>query len=284
MPQNTRRQAASPNRSAPVIAPHFAAPGFRHSHPAVYRPRTDARRPLALRVVSSNRLMREGLAELLSQRTGFDVEPTAPEQLGRVEGMASGAREIIVLDHATDQGNVMQLVLDARRAWPHADVIVSGVVTRQSITELVDAGVRAFVMRGASPEELLATIQSLATDAPLPTVPGLFVVQTANDDSWPRRSHGPRDVQLTPREQEVTQLIVDGLCNKEIAVALGVAIHTVKSHVHSVLQKLSVGSRLALAALVRKEIGIRGSRALSLNDASSAGTVVSTRQMVAAVS
>ena len=285
MLQDTGRQVALPERSAAATAPHFAGHGLRHLHPSTsYQPRADARRPLALRVVSSNRLMREGLAELLSQRTGFDVEPTAPEALARVDSISRGTREIIVLDHSTDQGQVMQLVLDARRALPDADVVVTGVVTRQSITELVDAGVRAFVMRGASPEELLATIQSLATDAPLRTVPGLFVVQTANDESWPRRSRGPRDVQLTPREQEVTQLIVDGLCNKEIAVALGVAIHTVKSHVHSVLQKLSVSSRLALAALVRKESGIQGGRPRSLNGLSSAGTIVSTRQLTAAVS
>ena len=271
MLQDTRSQVAFSHGTAAAVARQNTGQGSRlQSHPSTPN-RTRTAAPLALRVVSSNRLMREGLAELLGQRTGFDVEPTAPEALGRVDGMTSGAREIIVFDQATDQGHVMQLVLEARRAVPHADVIVTGVASRQSITDLMDAGVRAFVMRGASPEELLATIQSLATDAPLPTVPGLFVVQNTNDEAWPHRSRGPRDVQLTPREQEVTQLIVDGLCNKEIAATLGVAIHTVKSHVHSVLQKLSVGSRLALAALVRKESGAHAGSTLSMNGALRSG-------------
>ncbi|MEP7346484.1 MAG: response regulator transcription factor [Gemmatimonadaceae bacterium] len=230
-----------------------------------YESRGDARAPLALRVVSSNRLMREGLAELLSQRTGFLVESSAPDVLTGLDRAMHAGREIIVLDHATDRDRVMQLVTDARRAMPHADVIVTGVVSRESVAELVDAGVRAFVMQGASPEELVATIGTLAADAPLPEVPSMIVVQTPRDDSRPHRSRGPREVQLTPREQQVIQLIVDGMCNKEIAAALGVAIHTVKSHVHSVLQKLSVGSRLALAALVRRQSGIRETMSLPMN-------------------
>jgi len=230
-----------------------------------FEPRADVRSRLALRVVSSNRLTREGLAELLSQRTGFDVEAWGPEALSRSEPAPNGAREIIVLDHATDRDQVMQLATKARSAMPHADVIVTGVVSRESVAELVDAGVRAFVMRGASPDELIATIGTLAVDTTLPQVPGSIVVQTPRDDARPQRSHGPREVQLTPREQQVIQLIVDGMCNKEIAAALGVAIHTVKSHVHSVLQKLSVGSRLALAALVLRQSGMRETMSVAVS-------------------
>ena len=216
----------------------------------------ESRTPLALRVVSSNRLMREGLAELLSQRTGFDVESSAPESLSSPD-RAHAAREIVVLDQSTDRDTVMQLVTETRRNIPQADVIVTGVVSRESVAELVDAGVRAFVMQGASPEELVATIGTMTADSPLPEVPAMIVVQTPSEDVRSHRARGPREVQLTPREQQVIQLIVDGMCNKEIAAALGVAIHTVKSHVHSVLQKLSVGSRLALAALVRRQSDLR---------------------------
>lgn len=238
---------------------------------STYEARADVRTPLALRVVSSNRLMREGLAELLSQRTGFVVGSSAPEGLTGADRPVNGVREIIVLDHATDRDKVMRLVTDARRAMPHADVIVTGVVSRESVAELVDVGVRAFVMQGASPEELIATIGTVSADAAFPEVPPMIVVQSPRDDSRPHRSRGPREVQLTPREQQVIQLIVDGMCNKEIAAALGVAIHTVKSHVHSVLQKLSVGSRLALAALVRRQSGLREAASIPMNTTEPSG-------------
>lgn len=53
---------------------------------------------------------------------------------------------------------------------------------------------------------------------------------------------------LTTREHEVARLIVDGLSNKEIAVALNVSTFTVKNHVQNVLSKLNLSSRVALVA------------------------------------
>ncbi len=54
---------------------------------------------------------------------------------------------------------------------------------------------------------------------------------------------------LTPRERQVMSLIAEGLSNKDIAVRLRVAVHTVKSHVHNVLAKLGLRSRLEVAVL-----------------------------------
>jgi DNA-binding NarL/FixJ family response regulator len=55
-------------------------------------------------------------------------------------------------------------------------------------------------------------------------------------------------VLLTSREREVVSLLGEGLANKEIAARLNIAVHTVKSHVHNVLEKLSLRSRLEIAA------------------------------------
>lgn len=57
--------------------------------------------------------------------------------------------------------------------------------------------------------------------------------------------------QLTAREREVIALLGEGLNNKDIALRLHIAIHTVKSHVHNILEKLSLHSRLEVAAYSR---------------------------------
>jgi DNA-binding NarL/FixJ family response regulator len=49
------------------------------------------------------------------------------------------------------------------------------------------------------------------------------------------------------REREIIALIADGLSNKEIAQRLNIATHTVKSHVHNVMEKLALHTRLQLA-------------------------------------
>jgi DNA-binding NarL/FixJ family response regulator len=53
---------------------------------------------------------------------------------------------------------------------------------------------------------------------------------------------------MTPREREVIGLIAEGLRNKEIAQRLNLTTHTVKSHVHNILEKLALHSRLEVAA------------------------------------
>lgn len=55
---------------------------------------------------------------------------------------------------------------------------------------------------------------------------------------------------LTPRQREVIHLIAEGLTNKEIASRLNIAVHTVKTHVHTVLTTLRLSSRLELAVMV----------------------------------
>ncbi len=54
---------------------------------------------------------------------------------------------------------------------------------------------------------------------------------------------------LTPREREVAGLVATGLRNKDIAVALGIRLATVKDHVHRILEKTGVDSRTAIAVL-----------------------------------
>jgi len=59
--------------------------------------------------------------------------------------------------------------------------------------------------------------------------------------------------QLTSREREVVELISEGFNNKDIAERLYISTFTVKSHVHNILEKLTLNSRLEIAAFVRRE-------------------------------
>ena len=58
---------------------------------------------------------------------------------------------------------------------------------------------------------------------------------------------------LTPREQVVLEYVVIGLTNRQIALALGVSVHTIRNQLASVFHKLVVGSRTELATLALVE-------------------------------
>ena len=72
--------------------------------------------------------------------------------------------------------------------------------------------------------------------------------QIVNYASNSTRSWDQKVIHLTKREREIIDLILNGFCNKEIAQQLHISAHTVKSHIHNILKKLALKTRLQLAS------------------------------------
>jgi len=80
-------------------------------------------------------------------------------------------------------------------------------------------------------------------------------------------------VRMTRREQQITDLIAEGLSNKEIAQRLNIATYTVKSHVHNILEKLALHSRLQIAAHAHKKTPPKATAASSSANTPSVGEI-----------
>ena len=143
-----------------------------------------------------------------------------------------------------------------RRASPEVGLIVTNFPpTHAGLVAFIRAGVTGFILKDATAEEVLGTIRRVAGGSPaLPRALGslMFSELATQPRARAKREVGSRPP-LTARERDVLRLIADGLSNKEIAVRLNVATHTVKSHVHSLLEKLGLRTRLELAAYVHTE-------------------------------
>ena len=123
------------------------------------------------------------------------------------------------------------------------------------VVEFVKAGGSGFILKNAPLNDWIETIKTVATGAkvlPPILIHSLFtqIIEFAlnSDKDIPANS-----IQFTHREREVVDLIAEGLSNKEIAASLHIATFTVKSHVHNILEKLALSTRLQIAAFVRKE-------------------------------
>jgi Response regulator containing a CheY-like receiver domain and an HTH DNA-binding domain len=131
-----------------------------------------------------------------------------------------------------------------------------GFVPSQSdIVEFVEAGASGFILKDATVKEFLGTIRSVAQGVkvlPPSLTDSLFshVIEFAL-----KRGNGklPNAVRMTKREREIIVLIADGLSNKEIAQQLNIATHTVKSHVHNIMEKLALHTRLQIAKYTHEE-------------------------------
>jgi DNA-binding NarL/FixJ family response regulator len=123
------------------------------------------------------------------------------------------------------------------------------------IMEFVQAGADGFILKDATLVDVVNTIRSVAggkTVLPSLMTSSLFF-QIAEHALLKGKRNLRGATRMTQREKEIISLIVEGMSNKEIAGKLNIATFTVKSHVHNILEKLALHSRLQIANFSREE-------------------------------
>ena len=218
---------------------------------------TDASAPtvITVAIIEDNRLAREGLTILLNRISGIRVVA------GGASADAVLSREkldprVVLLDVGLRNGDSLRVARRMKRELPDARIVVMDLLpVQEEIVELVHAGVSGFLMQDATLDDLERTIRSVAAggDVLPPQMIGSLFSQIARDAVARGVPAVVDDVRMTPRERQVILLIAEGLSNKEIAARLHIAIHTVKSHVRHVMEKLTLRTRLQIAAYVREQ-------------------------------
>ena len=215
---------------------------------------------VSLVVIEDNRLLRERLCELVRRQPGFAVLAAVPDAAVLARVMPPTSPVVVLLDGGRRDDDRVQVCADVRSRFPAGRVIVMGMTPRcDALIGFVQAGAVGFIRKEATTEECLATIRHVANGAcalPRALTAALFaeIARQPPPRPTPVREDGAR---LTTREREIVDLLGEGLSNKEIAARLHIAIHTVKSHVHNVLEKLALHSRLEVVAYSRTPKGHR---------------------------
>lgn len=207
-------------------------------------------------LIEDNRLLREGIAAMLDAHEDFEVIAVA-ENGDAIRQLKESDRslDVVLLDLGLEKANSLELMTFLRSEMPQTHVIAMDILPEQvDIVEFVEAGGSGLILKSASFEEYVDTIQAVARgEKVLPAVltASLF---TQIVESALKSGKGIPDsaIQLTAREKQIVDLIARGMSNKEIAAHLHIATHTVKSHVHNILEKLTLSSRLQIAAFARR--------------------------------
>lgn len=207
---------------------------------------------ITVAVIEDNRLVREGLTDMLNEQSGMTVVLAATSLDGAMLKQANP--RVVLLDVGLQDRNSLRLAELIREDVPDARVVVMDLLpVHEEIAEFVNAGVAGFILKDATLEDFIGTIRAVASGARV--LPPLMTETLFSQivSSALRRSPAVviEAVRMTPREREVIELIGDGMSNKAIALRLGVATDTVKSHVRNVMDKLALHSRLQIAAYAR---------------------------------
>ncbi len=216
--------------------------------------------PIALVLIDDNRLLREGLTAMIQSQPGFRVLVASADAVEALEKVREAKPDVVLVDVGLENHDSLRLTATVHKEVPVARVIVMGLLPgHEEVAQYVRAGASGFIMKDASFEDLVATIRVVARGGevlPRALTTSLFSEIARNASR--NRALVLESVRLTARERQVIDLLSEGLSNKEIATRLHIAIHTVKSHVHNVLEKLALRSRLEVAAFSHAAGGSSG--------------------------
>ena len=208
--------------------------------------------PIRLLIVDDHNLFRQGLTRILEDYPQLDVVGQA----------ADGGEALAMVDALQPDVVLMDLNMpvlsgpDATRrlsaSHPATPVIILTVSERDAdLFDAIKAGARGYLLKNVGMAELLDAVQRVHAGEAIiaPAMAGHLLNEF-------RKVAGPGSAETLPvevddlseREVEVLRLVAQGLPNREIADALSLSEHTVKSHLANILAKLHLRSRAHAAA------------------------------------
>lgn len=198
-------------------------------------------------LVEDIRLLRDSMAAML-RAEGLRVVAAIRSGEEAIRKILSIQPRIVLLDSTLGDHEGPRLAKAVTTSAPETRVVVMDMVPSQpDVIDFIRAGARGFILRDATAADIVATLRAVASGLAIlpPRLAGVLFSYVAGSGAPAREANGAS--RLTHREREIVELIADGSTNKEIACRLNIAVHTVKSHVHSVLEKLTLHSRLQIA-------------------------------------
>lgn len=202
-------------------------------------------------VVDGQEPFREALVALISLEPDLQVVGQASNGRDAYVRACELLPDLTLMDSAMSVCSGIAAAAMIRAALPSAKILIlSWSENENDLLSALRAGALGVVQKSSSKAHLLGAMREvIAGGAPLTSRQTAAVLHALRSGAVPWGQTGGQtrsaedDFGLTTREREVLELIVAGADNEEIAGKLSISLHTVKSHVGSILRKLGASDR-----------------------------------------
>jgi DNA-binding NarL/FixJ family response regulator len=199
-------------------------------------------------IVDPHQLFRECLAGVLAGDRQLEVTGRFASRQEALDRLPETHVDVLllVLDSAADAVCGFLQAVDGHSPKPKV-MLLGRDEADERILEYLDAGASGFLVRDQSLAELRAGIHAVSRGDRVctPRLASAMYARLARLGRERRRRDKLEYLLLTPRELEILRLIADGSSNQEVARQSYLSVHTVKNHVHKILETLGVHSRWA---------------------------------------
>ncbi len=200
-------------------------------------------------IVEDNPMLRENLELMLGGEPDFSVAAsftTADEALDKLDSIPY---DLMLADIGLPGMSGVELITQVKADRPDLDILVHTVFdNRDTVFAALKAGASGYILKGATPRELVEAIQSLAAGgAPMSPRIARAVINEFQDNSVDEQ------FLLTSREKEILQGMEQGFTYKELGANLFISPHTIHSHIKKIYEKLHARNRTDALSKARKK-------------------------------
>jgi DNA-binding NarL/FixJ family response regulator len=194
-------------------------------------------------IADDHDLIRRGVRTLLESHEGWQVcaeAHTGREAVSKAEELKP---DVAILDISMPDLNGVDAARRIRKGSPATEILILSLhYSDQLIREILDAGVRGYIVKSDSDRDLLIAVEALANHKPFFT-PRATEVMLMNFHEGKSRPAGPPQSsreRLTSREREIVQLLAEGKSSKEVAASLSISVKTAETHRANIMRKLDL--------------------------------------------
>jgi len=204
-------------------------------------------RKIRVLIVDDHTIVREGLTTLLEIHPELSLVGEAADGRKAIELCDQLTPDVILMDLMMPKVDGVTAIQSIMKSHPEMRILaLTSFVENEMLKAALEAGAVGYLLKNISAAELVEAIKgahvgkpSLAPEATQALIQSITAPPSLGYD-------------LTPREFDVLNHLVEGLTNAEIAQRLGVKPSTVKNHISNILSKLGAVSRTEAATLALK--------------------------------
>lgn len=201
-------------------------------------------------IADDHELVRQGMRAILQGEPGWTVCGEATNGRQAVTLALELNPELVVLDIAMPELNGVEVIRQIRRSLSVPILIVTMYDADDVLREATEAGANGYVLKAEAGRTLVNAARTLLQHGDIRSH-RTRVRAVEPEAGAPEVLRRPRGRELTSREREVLQLLVEGHANKQIAASLGITTKTAETHRARIMSKLNMHS---MSELVRYAI------------------------------
>ena len=199
-------------------------------------------------IVEDNTALRQSLEQLLNRSAGITCVASLGNLMNIVSDLQKTTPDIVLMDIGLPDISGIDGVRSVKQNFEKMQVLMFTVFEDdEKIFDAIRAGASGYLLKKTPAEEIVESIRQLHEGgAPMSPVIARKVIKAFQLPPSPAMG----EYQLTVREKEILNSLVDGLSYKKIGEKYYISISTVRSHICNIYEKLHVNSKSQAVAKV----------------------------------